>query len=332
MTDEGWIEAGNLDSGDTVHIQNRKGEFGRHGSAEEGRVLGWMVGDGHLKHGEQRAVLNFYDEDAEISEQFADDVNEIVREPTGNADYEIGVNEISRGDDYRGARAVEQHIRSTRLYECADDAGLVDEKHQVPDAVMRGSEEMARGFLQALFTADGSVQGSSKNGRCIRLASSHLDLLKQTQRLLLNFGIATRLYENRRSPQMRELPDGNGGTKEYETKAQHELAVTKDNQLRFAEEIGFLREDKTEEVEENLDSYTYTPDRESFTATVESLTADGHEPVYDLTEPETHSFVANGLVTHNCGEQPLEEYEVARLVFFQRLLSAIMCYKPVSDE
>ena len=80
-------------------------------SAEEGRVLGWMVGDGHLKHGEQRAVLNFYDEDAEISEQFADDVNEIVREPTGNADYEIGVNEISRGDDYRGVRAVEQRIR-----------------------------------------------------------------------------------------------------------------------------------------------------------------------------------------------------------------------------
>jgi len=67
MTDDGWVEAQHLDAGDTVYIQNRKGEFGQHGTAEEGRVLGWLVGDGHLKHGEERAVLNFYDEDSEIS-------------------------------------------------------------------------------------------------------------------------------------------------------------------------------------------------------------------------------------------------------------------------
>ncbi|PSQ26176.1 hypothetical protein BRD03_10835 [Halobacteriales archaeon QS_9_68_17] len=313
MTDDGWTEARNLEPGDAVHVQNRKGEFGQHGSAEEGRVLGWLVGDGHLKNDEERAVLNFYDEDTAVSEEFAADVNGVVRAPNGNANYEIGANEVARSDEYRGAKAVEQRIRSTRLYEYAEEAGLVDEKLQVPDAVKRGSEEMARGFLRALFSADGNVQGSSSNGRSIRLASSHLDLLKQTQRLLLNFGIASRIYENRRPAQMRELPDGNGGTKEHETKAQHELAITKDNQIRFAEGIGFLREDKTEKLEENLESYTYTPESESFTATVDSVTPDGHEAVYDLTEPETHSFVANGLVTHNCGEQPLEEYEACNL-------------------
>jgi ribonucleotide reductase alpha subunit len=34
----------------------------------------------------------------------------------------------------------------------------------------------------------------------------------------------------------------------------------------------------------------------------ESLEFVGVEPVYDLTEPETHHFVANGLVVHNCSE------------------------------
>nr|WP_321166741.1 LAGLIDADG family homing endonuclease [Halorubrum vacuolatum] len=313
MTDDGWIEAGDLDAGDTVHIQNRKGSFGQHGTAAEGRVLGWLVGDGHLKNGEERAVLNFYDEDATIAESLAEDVNEIIREPIGNADYEVGVSDISRGESYRGAQAIEQRIRSTRLYEYAEEAGLVDQKHQVPEAVLRGSEEMARAFLQTLFTADGSVQGSSKNGRSIRLASSELGLLKQTQRLLLNFGVASRIYENRRPARTRELPDGKGGTKEYETKAQHELVITKDNQQRFAEEVGFLREDKAEQLRENLDSYTYSPQNEPFTATVEAVTPDGYETVYDLTEPETHSFVANGLVVHNCGEQPLEEYEACNL-------------------
>ncbi|AUX08834.1 ribonucleoside-diphosphate reductase alpha chain [Halalkaliarchaeum desulfuricum] len=313
MTDDGWVEAGDLDAGDTVHIQNRKGEFGRHGSGAEGRVLGWLVGDGHLKDGEERAILNFYDEDAEISEDLAADVDEVVRDPVGNADYEVGVSEIGRSDEYRGAQAVEQRIRSVRLYEMAAELGLTEQKFQVPDAVMQGSEEMARGFLQALFTADGSVQGSKKNGRSIRLASSHRELLKEVQQLLLNFGIASRIYENRRPEQIRELPDGNGGTKEYETRAQHELAITKDNQQRFARELGFLREDKNDQLEKNLDAYTRGPQTETFVATVEEVTPDGYEEVFDLTEPETHSFVASGLVTHNCGEQPLEEYEACNL-------------------
>ncbi len=313
MTDDGWVEAQNLEPSDTVHIQNRKGQFGQHGSAEEGRVLGWLVGDGHLKHGEERAVLNFYDEDTEVSEQFVDDVNEVVRAPTGNADYEIGASDVSRSDDYRGAQAVEQRIRSARLYEYAEEADLVGEKLQVPDAVMRGSEEVARGFLQALFSADGSVQGSVEKGVSVRLASVDADLLKETQQLLLNFGVASKIYEDRKEEGVTELPDGNGKTAEYETQGFHELVIAKDNLVRFGDEIGFLLDSKDQKLADLLEAYDRGPYSERFEATVESVEHDGHESVYDLTEPETHSFVANGLVVHNCGEQPLEEYEACNL-------------------
>src|SRR5437660_6879602 len=34
----------------------------------------------------------------------------------------------------------------------------------------------------------------------------------------------------------------------------------------------------------------------------ESLEYVGIEPVYDVSEPETHHFVANGIVVHNCSE------------------------------
>ena len=313
MTNDGWVEADELDAGDTVHIQNRKGEFGQHGTAEEGRVLGWMVGDGHLETGEERAVLNFYDEDATVSEQLATDVNDVVRDPVGDAGYDVGVSGITRGDDYRGAQAVERRVRSTRLYEYAEEAGLTEQKLQVPEAVMRGSEEMARAFLRALFSADGSVQGTVEKGVSVRLASIDADLLKEVQRLLLNFGVASKVYENRTEPGTTELPDGQGGTKGYETEGFHELVVVKDNLVRFEEEIGFLLEYKNEALDERLSNYDRGPDGERFEVTVESVEHDGHEAVYDLTEPETESFVANGVVVHNCGEQPLEEYEACNL-------------------
>ena len=42
--------------------------------------------------------------------------------------------------------------------------------------------------------------------------------------------------------------------------------------------------------------------------TVETISLGGIETVYDLTEPVTNHFVANGIVVHNCGEQPLPPY------------------------
>ena len=41
---------------------------------------------------------------------------------------------------------------------------------------------------------------------------------------------------------------------------------------------------------------------DSLTDRIESLEYLGDEPVYDLTEPATHHFVANGIVVHNCSE------------------------------
>ncbi len=49
------------------------------------------------------------------------------------------------------------------------------------------------------------------------------------------------------------------------------------------------------------------------TETVVAIEACGEESVWDLTEPETHHFVANGFVVHNCGEQPLPPYGVCLL-------------------
>jgi len=193
------------------------------------------------------------------------------------------------------------------------DPELLENKLQVPPSVLCGSSEMQKGFLSALFTADGSVQGNTEKGISVRLTSVSQDLLEGVQKLLLNFGIASYIYKNRRREEIRELPDGKGGLASYNTQAYHDLMISLENLHTFAKQIGFLTVEKQSRLEEVLSKYIRGPYRENFLATFESLIPDGEEMVYDLTEPEAHLFVANGLVVHNCGEQGLPPFGVCNL-------------------
>lgn len=300
MTTRGWVEVAHLRPGDRVHLLNRKGGFGVGGTLEEGRVLGWLVGDGTVNV--VRAVLSFFGEEKrELAPLFAGMVNDIVERPDRRRSYPVGVVHVEARDEAR--------VSSDRLRAFAEQHGLADNKFQVPPAVFAGNEAMQRGFLQALFTADGQVNDGDIKGCSVRLSSSHLPLLKDVQRLLLNFGIASTLYENRRPAGYRPLPDGRGGRKDYFCQAQHELAISKSNLAVFASEIGFLSKAKQDRLVAYLGRKTRGPYEETFLATVRSVEPDGVETVYDLHQPDTHSFIANGLVVHNCGEQWLGPYE-----------------------
>ena len=193
------------------------------------------------------------------------------------------------------------------------DHELLENKLQVPPSVLHGSYEMQRGFLSALFTADGSVQGTMEKGISVRLTSISQSMLEDVQRLLLNFGIASHLYKNRRDAAMRELPDGKGGSAPYNCQTYHDLMISRGNLRLFAENIGFLTEEKQHKLEEALTMFSRGPYREEFLATFESLTPDGEETVYDLSEPIAHQFVGNGLTLHNCGEQGLPPWGVCNL-------------------
>ncbi len=300
MTTRGWVEARHLQPGDRVHLLNRMGGFGAGGTQEEGQVLGWLVGDGTINM--IRAVLSFFGEEKrELAPFFAGVVNRIVAQPDQRRAYPVGVVQIEDRDEAR--------VASDRLRAFAERHGLTDNKFQVPAAVLAGSQDMQRGFLQALFTADGQVNDGGEKGCSVRLSSSHLLLLKDVQRLLLNFGIASKIYENRRQAGYRLMPDGRGGSKEYYHLAQHELVISKSNLIAFANEIGFMSQAKQNKLTDYLARKTRGPYQETFLATVLAVEPDGIEAVYDLHQPDTHSFVANGLVVHNCGEQWLGPYE-----------------------
>jgi ribonucleoside-diphosphate reductase alpha chain len=305
MTPGGWVELQDLKPGDKVHILNRKGGFGVQGSLELGRVLGWVVGDGTVKKDE--VVLSFFGEEKrELAPLFAEHVNDLVAPLTANnRTYTVGVGQVVERDEAR--------VSSARLHAVAEQYGLTEVKHRVPEGVFKGTEDMQRGFLQALFTADGSFQDGGEKGGSVRLAANRIELLESVQQLLGNFGIASRIYRNRRPAGYRMMPDTNREMKSYWCEAQHELAITKQNMNMFADEIGFLMDYKQAALTDYVSRGKRGTYQEHFMATVEVVTEDGVEEVFDITEPITHSMVINGIVSHQCGEQGLPAWGVCNL-------------------
>ncbi|MEO6889498.1 MAG: LAGLIDADG family homing endonuclease [Ktedonobacteraceae bacterium] len=311
LTIKGWKAAQDLAKGDTIHLLHGEGGFGTGGSSNLGQVLGWLVGDGYLNKQRQPdkscVTLSFFGSEQKLASHFAEIVNSLVGAPEVNQrsrEYHVGVQKIGGREESR--------VESVRLMRLIDPE-LLANKLQVPPSVLRGSREMQKGFLAALFSADGSMQGTQQKGFSVRLTSISQELLEGVQRLLLNFGIASCIARNRRIPASRHLPDGKGGLAAYDCKAYHDLIISSANLQPFAGQIGFLVQEKLQKLEVALQTFSRGPYRENFLATFESLTPDGEEVVYDLSEPEMHLFSGNGLILHNCGEQPLPPYGVCNL-------------------
>src|SRR5207245_7298087 len=149
MTVKGWRRAAELRPGDLLHVLNRKGGFGTEGSLDEGRLLGWLIGDGHIRP-DKGVILRFYGEEKrELAPLFAQHMNRALGSQAGDRYHITPVEVTGRGQatvsSVRFARAV------TEKYGLTQDAKTA----RIPERVLCGSEDLQRGVLQALFTADG---------------------------------------------------------------------------------------------------------------------------------------------------------------------------------
>lgn len=186
--------------------------------------------------------------------------------------------EVIEGDD---------RVKVKQFYVRASELEFLDDLTSVPEAVWLGTRECQVAYVVNLFSSPNSSAHSpvKPRNREMWFRTNLRTLAVEVQQILLNLGVQSRIET-----------EGSG------TEQQHYIRVFGDSYDVFTWEIAGIGEIPID----------YAPLR-TFLATVQSVDKRGVAEVFDLTEPTTSSFVANGIVVSNCGEIGLEHHELCNV-------------------
>lgn len=241
---------------------------------ETAEWIGLALGDGTMAQGKQELVtVTMGADETPRMEPFVEYLNGV------KPDRPIGGVRTVAETPCRISTSAKEVVSIVEQYAVLDAGAAV--KKLTDDAFALDKESVA-GILRGLFTSDGRVANYGEKSQYISLDSTSLVLLQQVQKLLLNFGIKSKLYSN-------------------PVKQLHALRISRSSRLLFEEQIGFLPQSPKAEALRGLNS-TRGVYQDRLEDEFKSLTLLGVEEVYDLTEPKTSHFIADGIYVHNCSE------------------------------
>jgi len=274
------VKVGDLDLDTDLCLNNHNKLSWGLDNYSEGYILGWLVGDGTVFYRsdiELVALLYFYKDDYHICDKIEDLFTEKVK---------VNI----RAD---GAKTISGKELSDLCY----NYDLVN-KDIIPEKIEQESSQFYKGFLSALFDADGSVVPERHT---VILYQSNLSILESVQRMLLRLGIVSQIYKCRDAGKVTILG------KICNNKISYSLSIRRyKNIKRFNDRVGLSRVDKQFKLDELLNSWKRKPVDEPYTTKVKTITSLGVENVYDCTIEDLHYFDCNGLVVHNCANSHLE--------------------------
>jgi recombination protein RecA len=265
-----WREAAGITSGDTVvsaafgAVEAASGD----GIGEDEAVfLGYLVSEGCLT---SRDGLSLPNRDDEVTQELTKLTESLFYEEARrhrDGEYPVG-----------GAGLLREISERYEL-----DVETAAEK-RVPYCVRTGGHKIQRAFLSALFESDGWFDEHSAIG----LATASESFAREVQLLLYGFGIPATVSPRRNSKYERD---------------DWTVMIPSTVAHRFVDEIGFRFPRRDPRIEAGFRASRHEgrglgPSRYTFEQVV-SVEDAGVQPTFDLVLPQTHSFVANGILSHN---------------------------------
>ncbi len=304
LTDHGFVEVKELKSNDKVciHIEDILPTHPNDTDKNIAQLLGWLIGDGWV-YCDTRYSTNYKHYGFVFSKDDFVALN-IIKQVLKQSDIPF--------KERANKGCTEIFCCGNKPMEFFDKFGIsFDKEKSVPLTILNGGRDSVIGFLQGLFSADGYVSKPYKNRRRIVLTSVSPRLLHQVQILLAALGIHSSVKKGSISD---GVPYGKG--KISKARQRYDLYITASSFFSFVDKIGFPLSPKKCKGAENIVRLTKdlkfakSIPKWSKLISIHSLDV---KDVYDIKEPIIHSFIANGIVVHNCGEQPLLPYESCNL-------------------
>lgn len=302
-----FIEAGRLKVGDQVAIAEEISLFGTK-TMSDPRLIGWLIGDGSYSFDKTPRLSNCEPEIIDYLESNYDCVTE--REYLTKTDK------------------VYKEIRIKNMCPTLRELGIYGQtknRKTLPVDIHSYTKHDICELLGGLFDTDGYV---SKDYR-VSLTSMSKDLLLEVSLLLQKIGVhgtiqrvKAQIAENRK-----DIND------HYRLEVSDKKSV-----LTFIENVTLYPEVKRQRLVEAVSHYAKKESRLSKTVKglrferVVSVEEIGMKPIYNLTAGNTHTYIANGIVTHNTGGTEGKAFEAMEKMMFSPSSHNILRFNNIYDE
>lgn len=179
-------------------------------------------------------------------------------------------------------------------------------RKSIPEEYLTLDRDFLAGLLDGLFSTDGGID-TSKANPMLRFHTSSQTLAQQVRLLLLQFGIHARIYKGKRKRDL--MYDGRSM---YGTGLKYDVLIMNEGIPRFYSEIGLSHPAKAQKLKDIAENTYFIGG--TWVADVKSIEDTGREEeVFDVYEPDTLTWITNGYVSFDCGEQSLGAFSVCNL-------------------
>jgi ribonucleoside-diphosphate reductase alpha chain len=262
----GWVEAQHLTTADELRLPSRPAAVHAIGEPQDARffqMLGLFLSDANGSG----TCLNL---DAALAD---------TAETPTFAQYVAdtwGDSALSMADD-RGSVAVAERptgpVTNRRLISRVKAFVRTEGKTcRLSDEAFTAGLAAQKHLLRGLFTADGVVTHNT-----LEIRHGSVGLLSDIQLVLLGFGVQSAVVDD-------------------------VLRVDPGSLRAFGRHVGLLPGRKQDQLADAITVAIARPESAGNYDRFATLAPLGKQQVFDLTEPNTHSFVAAGLTVHNCSE------------------------------